>query len=149
MTAAGSVLLVAGIVIVLVGFVLVTAFSTSPWQKFVRHTCFGDEPGKPGFESWSGGDFSEWTETKEGLAKQLQVLTAMLCAFKVSGTFKMSGHGADAESVGITFGAIPPKSKLELKFEIEYEGGTSYKPFYVVDIRDPGRLLLRRRQERG
>ena len=121
MTAAASVLLVAGIAIVIVGSRpgdgvqhLVLAEVRTP------HLLRRPAAASPGFEDWSGGNFSEWTETKEGLSTQLQVLTAMLCAFKVSGTFKMSGHGADAESIAVTFGSIPPRSKLELRFEIEY-----------------------------
>jgi hypothetical protein len=134
LTAAASTFLVIGVVVLVVGYTLLAIFSTSSWQKFARRCSFGTEPAQAGHEIWSGGDFAEWTETKEGLDRQIQVMTAMMCAFKVSGTFKTSGQGSDAESAAITFGNLPPKSKLEVSFEIEYEGGVTHTPKYVIDL---------------
>jgi hypothetical protein len=134
LTAAASTVLVIGVVVLVVGYTLLALFSTSSWQRFARRCSFGTEPAQAGHEIWSGGDFSEWTGTKEGLERQIQVMTTMMCAFKVSGIVKMSGHGSDAESAAITFGNLPPKSKLEVSFEIEYESGVKHTPKYVIDL---------------
>jgi hypothetical protein len=134
LTAASATLLVVGVVIVFAGYMLIMHFSTSEWQKFARHSVFGDAPGSDGNEIWSGGNFSKWTADKDGLDRQILVLTSMLCAFKVSGTFKMRGHGSDAESIFVEFESLAPQSKLMLDFHIEYVGGRLHRPSYAIDL---------------
>lgn len=128
LTAAASSLLFVGVLIVVIGVVLVATLSTSPWQKFARHCSFGDEPALPGHESWSGGNFSTWVATKDGLERQIGVLITMLCGFKVHGI------GFDAHTITIRFGAIPPRARLATQFEIEYENDVCHRPFYLIDL---------------
>jgi len=135
LTAAASALLVVGVVIVAIGWAMTVYFSTSMWEKFVRHTCFGTEAGQSGVEPWSGGDFSAWTPDAAGFDLQMQVLTAMMCAFKMSGTSLVGGqHGSDWEAISVEFGALPPGSKLELEFDLTYEAGGQYQPKYTLDL---------------
>jgi colicin import membrane protein len=133
LTAAASAFLVIGVVVLVVGYVLLAWFSTSSWQKFARHCSFGIEPAKPGKEVWSGGDFDQWTETSEGLERQMNVLTAMMCAFNISGG-TTSGRGSDAESIMVTFGNLPPHSTLVVRFQIDYESGMRHVPEYEIDL---------------
>ena len=84
LTAAASALLVAGVIIVAIGWAMTVYFSRTIWQKFVSHSSFGTEHGQSGKENWSGGDFTKWTDNAAGFDLQIQVLTAMMCAFKNS-----------------------------------------------------------------
>ena len=132
LTAAASALLVAGVIIVAIGWVMTVYFSRTIWQKFVSHSSFGTEHGQSGKENWSGGDFSKWTDNAAGSDLQIQVLTAMMCAFKISGT--AMAQGSDWEAISVEFGALPPGAKLELDFDITYEAGGEYHPKYTLDL---------------
>ena len=92
LTAASSALLVAGVFIVAVGWALTAYFSKSMWQKFAKHCTFGIEPAGAGKETWSGGEFSEWTSDPEGFVRQIQVLTAMTHCF-LQDFWDISGAG--------------------------------------------------------
>jgi hypothetical protein len=139
LTAAASALLVAGVFIVAVGWALTTYFSKTMWQKFAKHCTFGIEPGGEGKENWSGGEFSEWANGADGLVRQIQVLTAMTCSFKISGTSLVQGEGngnsSDWESISVEFSGLPPGAKLHLFFELSYEGVTdTYYPEYALEL---------------
>jgi hypothetical protein len=130
-TAAASTLLVVGVVIVAIGFALLLYFNKSAWQKFARHCMFGVESarkGGHGKENWSGGDFSAWDTSITGVDKQLEVLTAMLCSFKVS------GEGLADYTIFVEFNAVPPNGKVELNFSYTYENGRAHHPGYLVDL---------------
>jgi hypothetical protein len=116
------------VVIVVVGFILLAYFSKTAWQKFAARCIFGEEAGEEGEEGWSGGNFSHWTETVDGIDRQIQVLTAMLCAFKVKGA------GLDDYTIFVEFTSVPPQSKLELQFAYKYENGRTHTPLYIVDL---------------
>ena len=128
LTGPASCLLVAGVVLVVVGNLIVSIVSTSNWQKFVRHSVFGDKPASKGQENWSGGDFSAWTPTADGLDRQIRVLTSMLC------TFDVAGIGFDAQTVTVRFGIIPPRATLHVDFFIEYENGVRARPGYLFNL---------------
>ncbi len=134
LTAASATLVIVGVVILVIGFAITTYFTSSSWQKFASHCVFGTTPAKSGEESWSGGEFSEWTDTAEGLDRQIAVLTAMLCSFTVSGAYKVSGHGSDAETIAIVFGALPPRAVAHVAFSIEYDSGIGHHPSYDVNL---------------
>jgi hypothetical protein len=133
LTAAASALLVLGVFIVAVGWALTVYFSTTMWQRYVKRSSFGTEHGQSGEEDWSGGDFSTWTNDTRGYELQIQVLTAMMCAFKMSGT-AMAAGASDWEAISVEFGALPPGSKLELDFDLKYEAGREYHPKYTLDL---------------
>jgi hypothetical protein len=84
--------------------------------------------GGHGKENWSGGDFSTWKATIEGVDKQIEVLTAMLCSFKVG------GEGFADYSIDVEFNAVPPNAKLELNFSYTYENGRTHQPGYLIDL---------------
>jgi hypothetical protein len=134
LTAASASLVIVGVVVLVIGFSIVLYFKSSSWQKFAAHSVFGTTPARSGQEVWSGGNFASWTETPKGLDLQIEVLTAMLCSFSFSGAFKISGHGSDAETIALTFGALPPKSALHVEFTIEYEGEIVHRPSYDVNL---------------
>src|SRR5262249_21874872 len=127
-TAAASSLLLVGVLVVVVGTILVATLSTSSWQKFARHSSFGDEPALSGHELWSAGDFSAWSATREGYERQIRVLTTMLCGYKVYGI------GFSAQTIAVRFGAIPPGAQLEARFDIKYANGIRYHPSYTIDL---------------
>jgi hypothetical protein len=128
LTAAAATLMVIGVVIVVAGFILLAYFSKTAWQKFARHSIFGVEPAAAGEENWSGGNFSHWTETVDGIERQIRVLTAMLCAFKVKGA------GLDDYTIFVEFTSVPPQSKMDVQFTYKYENGRTHSPSYMLDL---------------
>jgi hypothetical protein len=136
LTAAASALLVVGVIVVAIGWAMTVYFSRTIWQKYVSHSSFGTEHGFAGKENWSGGDFSKWTSDSAGFDRQIQVLTAMLCSYKMSGTYQLAGysHASDAETISVEFGVFPPGSKLELEFDLSYEAGAPYRPKYTLEL---------------
>jgi hypothetical protein len=123
-----SIAIVIGVIIVMIGFALVEYFHETPWQTFADRCCFGKHPGKAGHEKWSGGDFSKWTLTEEGLDRQIEVLTAMLCAFRAE------GDTGDNHTIRLYFGVVAPKSRLTLEFSISYENGQNQKLEYEIEL---------------
>ena len=128
LTAAASVLLLAGVIIVVIGFIIVACFTTTPWQRFADHSSLGRHPAKAGHDSWSGGDFSAWTPDRKGLDRQMQVLTSMLCGFTVA------GDHWDAQTIFVTFGAVPPGAKMSVEYTISYANGLTHTPHYEIDL---------------
>ena len=147
LTAAASSFLLAGVVIVTVGYIVIEVFHTSAWQQFIRHTPWGDSPAEPGFQTWSGGNFSTWTDTPPGLTRQTQVLLAMLCSYTV--------HAAlDAHTITASFGGLPPSAAIDVSFALVYVDGQHKNMRYVIDLetfavrehsgdgpRQPGRIV--------
>ena len=127
LTAAASSFLVAGVVIVTVGYIVINVFHTTSWQQFIRHTPWGDTPAKPGHQPWSGGDFSTWTDTPPGLARQIQVLVAMLCSYTIHAAF-------DAHTITASFGALPPRAAIDVSFTLVYVNGQQKQMRYVIDL---------------
>lgn len=134
LTAASATLLVVGVFVLVVGFAIIAHFTKSSWQMFASRCIFGVSPAEPGHTKWSGGDFSAWTETLSGINRQIEVLTGMLCSFTMSGAFKTSGHGSDAETVAFTFGALPPNARLLVDFTIRYSPDVVHRPSYQVSL---------------
>jgi hypothetical protein len=131
LTAAGATILVIGVVIVMIGFAVVEYFHRTAWQKFAEHCSFGKKHGFSGHEVWSAGDFSAWTTDGKGLDRQIEVLTAMLCAFRAE------GDTGDNHSILFTFGVVPPKSRLMLDLSITYENNQTNKLEYEIDLDNP------------
>ena len=127
-TAGAALVLLLAVIVVAIGYAIISYFGTSEWQEFTERCSFGKNPRKAGSESWSGGDFSTWTDTMEGYELQIQVLTAMLCGFKVT------GDRTDAQTIWVYFNTFPPRSHLEIEFEISYDNGVTRKPTYWVDL---------------
>jgi hypothetical protein len=126
--------IVIGAAIASVGFMIVSYFSQSAWQRFAEHCCFGKRgadglrPPVHGHETWSGGDFFEWTFDEEGLDRQIEVFTALLCSFRVAGSID------DYQRINVWFGAIPPGGKLHLAFSITYDSDVTKRPEYFVNL---------------
>ena len=127
LTAAASSLLVAGVVIVTIGYIVIEVFHTSAWQQFIRHTPWGDTPAEPGYQTWSGGNFSTWTDTPPGLERQIQVLVAMLCSYTVHAAF-------DAHTITASFGGLPPRAAIDVSFALVYADGQQKNMRYVIDL---------------
>ena len=127
-TAGAALILLVAIILIAIGYAIIAYFGTSEWQEFAERCSFGIHPRKPGQESWSGGNFTTWTDTEAGFDLQIQVLTAMLCGFKVT------GDRTDAQTIWVYFGTIPPRSHMEIDFTISYDNGVTRKPTYWVDL---------------
>jgi hypothetical protein len=127
LTAAAASFLVAGVVVVVIGFVVVNLLTTTPWQQFIEHTPWGTPEPVAGIQTWSGGNFAEWTDTADGMQKMIQVLTAMLCSYTI--------HAADnAHAITASFGGLPPRSSLDVTFDIVYKNGQTKHMQYVIDV---------------
>ena len=126
--AAGATLLVVGVVIAAVGFLVVALMTKDAWRIFIEHTLWGNTPAEAGFDTWSGGNFSEWTQDKNGYERQIQVLTAMLCSYRVH------ANGQNAEAITITFGSLPPGAVLEIAFSFDYADGTKRRFGYTIEV---------------
>jgi hypothetical protein len=127
LTAAAASFLVAGVVLVVIGFVVVNLLTTTPWQQFIEHTPWGTREPKAGIEAWSGGNFAEWTDTADGMQKMIQVLTAMLCSYNIHAD--MNAHAITA-----SFGGLPPRSSLDVTFDIVYTNGQTKHMEYLIDV---------------